>query len=459
MGVVGVLISLILLMYLAYRGISVVILSIILAMCAVVMNGENHIMAMYTEIFMKSFAMYVKQYFPVFLIGAIFGKIVDDSGSAKAIANIIAKKLGVQRAILAIVLSVGVLTYGGVSVFVVAFAVYPIAAQLFKEADIPKKIIPASIVLGSFTFTMTSFPGSPQIQNTIPMPFLGTDAYAAPILGTISGIFMFVLGMTWLTYRAKKSKAVGEGYGEYINEAIEDNDKNLPTTGVAFLPIILVLVLNFILSKFIFVSSKYNSAYLEKQPYLINLSNVSGTWSLIIALTTSIIVVIVLNYKRMKNLIQTINEGISGAISAIINTSSVVGYGNVIKILTGFIVIKNVIMNISSNPIISEAISVNLLAGITGSASGGMSIALGILGKQYLNMANQMGISPQVLHRVATIASGGLDSLPHNGGIITLLGVCGMTHKEAYKDIAVCSVIIPIFTLAIIVILANFGVV
>ncbi|KEH88925.1 transporter [Clostridium novyi A str. BKT29909] len=459
MGVISILISLILLMYFAYRGVSIVILSIILAMFAVVMNGESHIMIMYTETFMMAFAMYVKQYFPVFLLGAIFGKIIDDSGSAKAIANVIAEKLGVQRAILAVVLSVGVLTYGGVSVFVVAFAVYPIAAQLFKEADIPKKLIPASIILGSFTFTMTALPGTPQIQNTIPMPYFGTDAYASPILGIVGGVIMFIAGMMWLTYRAKKAKASGIGYGDYKDETIEVDNNNTPHIGIAFLPIILVLVLNFILSKFVLVAGRYDASYLEKQPYMIKLSNVSGTWSLVIALSISIVVSVVLNFKRMKSVVKSLNEGTAGALSAIINTSSVVGYGNVIKVLAGFVIIKNVIVNVSSNPLISEAISVNILSGITGSASGGMSIALGILGKQYLTMATQMGISPEVLHRVATIASGGLDSLPHNGGVITLLGVCGMTHKEAYKDIAVCSVIIPILALIVVVVLANFGIV
>ena len=266
MGVISILISLILLMYFAYRGVSIVILSIILAMFAVVMNGESHVMVMYTETFMMAFAMYVKQYFPVFLLGAIFGKIIDDSGSAKAIANVIAEKLGVQRAILAVVLSVGVLTYGGVSVFVVAFAVYPIAAQLFKEADIPKKLIPASIILGSFTFTMTALPGTPQIQNTIPMPYFGTDAYASPILGIVGGVIMFIAGMMWLTYRAKKAKANGIGYGDYKDETIEVDNNNTPHICIAFLPIILVLVLNFILSKFVLVAGRYDASYLQKQP-------------------------------------------------------------------------------------------------------------------------------------------------------------------------------------------------
>ncbi|KEI01842.1 transporter [Clostridium botulinum] len=460
MGVISILISLILLMYLAYRGVTVLILSVVLALFALVMNGETHIMAIYTEVFMGSFALYCKQYFPIFLLGAIFGKIMDDSGSAKSIAKTIANRLGVEKAVLAVVLSVAILTYGGVSMFVVAFAVFPIAAQLFKEANIPKRLIPGAIALGSFTFTMAGLPGSPQIQNTIPMPYFGTDAYAAPLLGIIASILLFGGGMIWLGHRVRQAKANGEGYGVHKNEKLESvNDENLPSILVALLPIILVLTVNLILSKFVFISGKYNDAYLAQKPYLVKLATVSGTWSLIIALVISIIVTIVCNFKRMKSVIKSLNEGAFGSLSAIINTSSVVGYGNVIKMLAGFTLIKEVIIGISKNPIVSEAISVNILSGITGSASGGMSIALGMLGQQYLEMANQMGISPEVLHRIAALASGGFDSLPHNGGIITLIGICGMTHKESYKDIAVCSVLIPIATLVVIVILANFGVV
>ncbi|EDS76973.1 GntP family permease [Clostridium massiliodielmoense] len=460
MGVISIVISLILLMYLAYRGVTVLILAPVLALFAAFMNGGDHIMATYTEIFMKSFSLYARQYFPIFLLGAIFGKIMDDSGSAKAIAKAIANKLGVEKAVLAVVLAVAILTYGGVSMFVVAFAVFPIAAQLFKEADIPKRLIPGAIALGSFTFTMAGLPGSPQIQNTIPMPFFGTDAYAAPMLGIIASIFLFGGGMAWLTYRVKKAKANGEGYGVHKNEKFETvSDENLPSILVSILPIILVLVVNFILSKLVFVQGKYDSAYLASKPYMTTLGKVSGTWSLIIALVISIIASVAFNYKRMKNAVKSLNQGAFGSLLAIINTSSEVGYGNVIQTLAGFAIIKTAIMGVSSNPIISEAISVNILSGITGSASGGMSIALGILGQQYLDMANQMGISPQVLHRIAALASGGFDSLPHNGGIITLLGICGMTHKESYKDIAVCSVFIPLCTLVIVVILANFGIV
>jgi len=464
LGVFGIVLSLALLIYLAYRGITVLVLAPILALMAAFIGGiggqETHIMATYTEIFMKAFANYAKNYFPVFLLGAIFGKVMDDSGSAKAIAHTIAKKLGADKCVLAVVLSVSILTYGGVSMFVVAFAVFPIAQQLFKEADIPKRLIPGTIALGSFTFTMTGLPGSPQIQNAIPMPFFGTDAYAAPILGIIASICMFGGGMVWLTLRVRQAKKAGEGYGVHPNEKFNKIDEtNLPSLGLALLPIFLVLGINLVLSKMIIVAGKYDGEYLTKAPYLTKLGNVAGTWSLIIALVLSILATIIINYKRLQDAKDTVNQGAIGSLLAIVNTSSEVGYGNVIQSLAAFTIVKDALLGISDNPLISEAISVNVLAGITGSASGGMSIALGILGKQYLDMAVQAGISPEVLHRIASLASGGFDSLPHNGAVITLLTICGLTHKESYKDIGMISVAIPLCSLVIVLVFALMGLV
>ncbi|MCX7694961.1 MAG: GntP family permease, partial [Caloramator sp.] len=198
LGVIGIILSLALLMYLAYRGITVLVLAPLLALLAALFTGGTPLMATYTEVYMKNLANYVRLYFPVFMLGALFGKVMEDSGSAKAIAHYIASKLGKQKAIIAVVLSCAILTYGGVSLFVVAFAVYPVAAHLFKEAGIPKRLIPGAIALGSFTFTMTALPGTPQIQNAIPMPFFGTNAYAAPILGIVAAIIMAGLGICLL---------------------------------------------------------------------------------------------------------------------------------------------------------------------------------------------------------------------------------------------------------------------
>jgi H+/gluconate symporter-like permease len=217
-GIFGIVLSLVLLMYLAYRGINVLILAPLLSLLAILIAGEGPLLATYTQVFMKSLGGYLITFFPLFLLGAIFGKLMDDSGSARSIAHTIVAKVGAHQAILAIVLACGILTYGGVSLFVVAFAVYPIAASLFQEANVPKRLVPGAIALGSFTFTMTAFPGTPAIQNAIPMAFFGTDPFAAPGLGIIGGLIMMVGGILWLNRRAAAARARGEGYGKHVDE-------------------------------------------------------------------------------------------------------------------------------------------------------------------------------------------------------------------------------------------------
>ncbi|WP_157154650.1 GntP family permease [Brachyspira murdochii] len=463
-GTIGIIISLILLMYLAYRGFSVLIIAPILACFAAIMSGIDsgsiHILATYTETFMSSLAGYVRSYFPIFLLGAIFGKVMDDTGSAKSISYFICEKFGKERAIVAIVLACAILTYGGVSLFVVSFAIYPVAAALFREAGIPKRFIPGSIACGAFTFTMTALPGTPQIQNAIPMQYFGTDAYAAPVLGIIGSIIMGTSGVIWLQRRAKRAMAKGEGYGIHNNEPkeedyeAEEKSKKLPNFGVAILPILLVLIVGFVTSKFIF--PKLDLAYLES--YGTTASKVVGNWSLIVALVVSIVAAIIVNLRRMKNIVKTLTDGVSGSFLAIMNTASEVGYGNVIASMAAFAVVKGALLGLSSNPLVSEAVSVSALAGITGSASGGLSIALEALADTYLKDALAANIDPQVLHRIASMACGGLDTMPHNGAVITVLAVTGMTHRESYGDIAMCTAIIPVITVAICIVLATFGV-
>ena len=459
-SVIGIIVSLGLLMWLAYRGWSVIIIAPILALLAVlvtsVSTGQGHLLATYTEGFMASLSGYVKSYFPIFLLGALFGKLMDDSGSANSIAYFITKKLGTGRELWAVVLSCAVITYGGVSLFVAAFAIYPIGAALFRENDIPKRLLPPCIALGAFTFTMTAIPGSPQIQNAIPMKFFGTDAFAAPILGTVAAAIMLFGGMFWLTTRLHKAKKAGEGYGEHLNENITPLDvNNIPSFFAAILPIVSVIVINYLVSKFAFAN--YDSTYLE-ETYNTNIGAVVGNWSLIIALICGVLLTIVFNFKRL-DIKKSLWSGVQGSFLAIMNTASEVGYGNVIKGLAGFSLVAAGMLGISSNPLIGEAISSSVLAGITGSASGGLSIALSTFAEQFMAEAAEIGISPQVLHRVAAVACGGLDTLPHNGAVITLLGITGMTHKECYANIGMCTVVIPTVAVVVIILLGTFGIV
>ncbi len=460
LGVIGVSVSLLLLMYLAYRGISVLVLAPLLALLAVVLGGGfDIVLPTYTQIFMKELGGYIVQFFPLFLLGAIFGKLMDDSGSAHSIAHWLVGKVGKQRSILAIVLSCATLTYGGVSLFVVAFAVYPIGTALFHEVGIPKRFIPGAIALGSFTFTMTALPGTPAIQNAIPAPFFGTNSFAAPGLGTIGGLIMLVGGVWWLQERARRAMAGGEGYGEHADEGLGTDTAVAqgPSFFIALLPILLVIGFNALFTYVVFPRSSF--AMLATPAFgATTLSAVAGLWSIIVALVLAIVFIIVAHWPRWRNLMESVNTGTLGSLLPIFNTASEVGYGNVIASLPAFLIVKNAVLGISDNPLVSEAVAVGSLAGMTGSASGGMSIALSTLGSHYLALASSAGISPELLHRVAVMASGSFDSLPHNGAVITLLSICKLTHKQSYFDIFMVSVVIPASALVAVIALGNvFG--
>ncbi|WP_425059475.1 hypothetical protein SCACP_00650 [Sporomusa carbonis] len=444
MEVIGILLSLFLLMFFAYRGFSVILFAPVFALLAASLSGFS-LMPAYTELFMAKAVTYIKSFFPIFLLGAVFGKIMEDTGLAKGIAHTIIKSLGKERAILSVVLAGCVLTYGGVSLFVVVFAVYPFASALFKEADIPKRLLPGTIALGAFTATMDSIPGTPQIQNLIPTNFFGTNIYAAPVLGLLGGLGILTLGILWLERRRKAAAAAGEGYGNHtLNEPEIKHDAKLPSWQVAILPLLAVLVVNFLMTRVF----PWNPAMLDpfkamKLPLTAPaVNNVISIWSLIIALISGIVLAIALGYRNLGStnaLAKSLNAGAIGSLLAIMNTASEVGYGNIIAALPGFKSISAALMSIKvgGSPLVSEAVTVNILAGITGSASGGMSIALDLMAKDWMAWANSIGMSPEILHRVASMASGGMDTLPHNGAVITLLAVCGLTHKDSYGDIFV----------------------
>lgn len=450
-SIIGLILSLSLIIFLAYKGYSTIITAPLVALLTVLLIGgdsNTQLMVHYTEVYMGGFANFVKNYFPIFLTGAIFAKLMEEALYAKSIANFITKNLGKNKTILAVVLAGALLTYGGVSLFTVAFVLYPIANVLFKESDIPKRLIPGTIALGSFTFTMTALPGTPEIQNVIPMRYFGTDTFAAPLIGIIASVLMLVLGMAWLAYRVRKAHENLEGYG---NHYIEDNfneDKNVPNIFLAVTPILIIFLSNLFFSKIFY--QLIDGSYLSK--YNLALDNVSGTWSVIISIVISTLFIIITNFRKISNLNKVLNEGISNSFLPLLSSSAIVGYGSVIKSLPVFIALQSMILNVSSNPIISEALSVNIICGITASASGGLTITLDALSSTFIAMSQALNISPEIMHRIASLASGGLDTLPHNGAVITTLAICSLTHKDSYKDIFITSVVIPILVTALVVI-------
>lgn len=458
-GLLGIVLSLLLLMYLAYRGINVLLLAPVLATLAVIFAGGVPVLASYTQVFMVSLGKYVAQFFPLFMLGAIFGKLMDDSGSAKVIANWIVDKVGDQRAILAVVLACAILTYGGVSLFVVAFAVFPISVALFRHAGVPKRLIPGAIALGSFTFTMTALPGTPTIQNAIPAPFFGTTAFAAPGLGIIAALIMFGGGMAWLGWRARIANSRGERYGHEDDPAVAAPTATAgPGFAAAMAPIVVVIVTNYIIANFVLPAM--DTSYLAEARFgATTIGSVRGIWAIIVALVVAILLLLALNRAYFLDLRRSLNEGTLGSMLPIFNTASEVGYGATIASLPAFTLIRDAVLNVApGNPVISLAVAVNVLAGITGSASGGLSIALQTLGSTYVELAKEHAISLDLMHRVATLSSGGFDALPHNGAVITLLGICGLSHRESYADIGMVAVVIPVAALAVVIVLGSlFG--
>jgi H+/gluconate symporter-like permease len=340
------------------------------------------------------------------------------------------------------------LTYGGVSLFVVVFAVYPFAAELYRQSNIPKRLMPGAIALGAFTFTMDSLPGTPQIQNIIPTTFFKTTAWAAPILGTIGSLFIIVVGLAYLEWRRRAAMAKGEGYGtSLVNEPEHVQTANLPNPVLAIAPLVLVGVANFVLTKLI--PEWYGASYTVSPdvlpgvhtPVSVPVKTVVAIWAVEGALLLGILLVIVTAFGRVKERFAAgTKTAVAGALLATLNTASEYGFGGVIAALPGFLVVANALKAIP-NPLVNAAVSVSALAGITGSASGGMSIALAAMSDTFIKTAQTMHIPLEVLHRVVAMASGGMDTLPHNGAVITLLAVTGLTHRESYRDIFAVTII------------------
>ncbi|UEM07366.1 GntP family permease (plasmid) [Skermanella rosea] len=483
LDLVAVLVALGLLIYLAYRGVTLLILAPAMALLAALLTGGLPILGAYTQIFMTNTGSFIIAFFPLFMLGAIFGKLMDDTGSAKSLAGSVSAWLGPQRAIVSVVLCCALLTYGGVSAFVVAFAIIPVAAALFRAADIPKRLMPGALALGAFTFTMSALPGSPAIQNAIPMPFLGTTAFAAPGLGIITGLVMLLLGLAWLNRRAAQARTAGEGYGPHIDgvpatdvatrehaqgagfdigelsrnsaPGRSDGNQELPPFALALLPVVVVIVTNFAFIQI--VVPLLDTAWLAEPLFgSTTIESVRGVWAVIVALFFAILLLIAGNWRRLADLRASLDKGADASVLPIFNTASLVGFGAVIAALPVFDLISETVLAVGGgNPLMSVALSVSVLSAMTGSASGGMSIALDSLGPTFVELAHATGVSLDAMHRVTAVASGALDALPHNGAVITLLTVCKISHREAYGDVFIVACAIPMLALAVLIVLTN----
>lgn len=425
----SIIVGLVLLMALAYLGWSIIWVAPLAAAVVALMSGLD-VFDMYTGTYMEGLVGFVQKWFPIFLLGAVFGKLMEETGAAKAVAKKVTQLIGKKKAILGVLIASALLTYGGVSLFVVVFAVYPIALELFREANVTRRLLVPTFALGAFTFTMTSMPGTPQIQNLIPMEYFNTSPTAAPIIGIVTTLIMAVGGYLWLAYREKSLSAKGEGFTE-TDESKEEanNDESVPNWILSLIPLVIVVV-------------------------LLNVFKMEPIYALILGVLS----IMVINFKDYKKFIFSINEGAKGSVMAILNTSAAVGFGAVIAIVPAFDDIVSWLLNVSDNPLIAESLSVQIMAMITGSASGGMGIALSTLGDTFYELSQTTGISPEVFHRMAAVASGA-SILPNNGALLTLIAVTGMTHKETYKDVFVVALVIPTIAVIVGIIMGGMGLV
>ena len=438
------------LMYFAYRGWSIILIAPLFAGIAALASAFG-VLPTYTELYMTRMAEYVKTYYPVFLFGAVFARLMEKGGLAAAVAGKIVEVLGEKRAVLAVLLGCGALTYGGLSVFVVAFVMYPFGAYVFRRADIPKRLLPAALWMGIFSFAEVSFPGTPQIQNIIPSSYFQTSTWAGPGIGIFASILFLAIGWGWVSFRAKRLQAAGEGYGTHTEGRKRREPKiKIPWYWAAF-PLLLVIVINVVLSNPFHWAWGYHwseDALTVFGPLHLTLlaekvGKVSAIWSISVALIVSSIAAAWIGRKRfivMDGFLAPINYGALSSAAAALNVASGYAFGCVLTTLPGFAPVTESLMGLAQSfgPLVSAVVTTNIMCGITGSASGGMTIALSALGDQWMQMALAQGIPLEALHRIVAIASVGIDPVPHCGALVTLLAICGLTHSDSYGDIAIC---------------------
>jgi len=481
MGLAGILLGLALLVVFAFRGWSVLLLAPAAALLAAAFAGEP-LLAHWTQTFMASAAQFLAQFFPLFLMGALFGKLMEDSGSVTAIAQWMTERLGAMRAMLAVVLAGALVTYGGVSLFVAFFVLAPMAEALFRGAAIPRRLMPAAMALGTSTFTMSALPGTPAIQNAIPMPFFGTTPFAAPGLGVIAAAIMLVFGLWWLERASASARRRGEGFGGDAPAPVDAAEDPLvrarattahafdpaeihhsqaaqaaPPILLALLPLVIVIGVNLLMS--FVVLPRMDTAFLAEPRWGgTSLSAVGGVWSVAAALAAAIVVLLLANGRRLPSVRLSMDAGANAAVLPALSVASLVGFGAVVAALPAFAIVREWVLGIEGGPLVSLAIATNILSALTGSASGGLTIALDALGPTYMRLAAEHGIDPALMHRVAVIGAGTLDSLPHNGAVVTLLAVCGSTHAKSYFDIVMVGIVGALLALVAVIALGSlFG--
>ncbi len=414
-SLIGIIAALVVMILAIMRGVNIFVIALF---CSSIVALTSNI-GLYDALkgnYMQGFVTFFQNNFLIFLTGTIMGKVMEITNGAKAIAKMIVEKFGTKMALISIPLACGIIAYGGVSVFVASFAVFPIALEVFKESNYPRRFIPAALTFGCSTFAMVA-PGAPQIQNAVPTETLGTDLMAGTIVGFISAFVILVVGSIILMKMVSKAKANGEVFVAKEMDVFKEDEK-YPNGILALVPLILTIV-------------------------MINLK-VDGKALLPLEVGVfigSILVLILLNkYQDNKKILYYLGEASKSSVTSIANTCAVVGFGAVVQSTVAFPVIVDAMINMPGPIYASAALGTTVIAGVCGSASGGLGIAAPLLGPIYLSR----GASAAALHRTMTISSAALDSLPHNGYIVTVTnGLANETHKDAYMPVFWLTVVTP----------------
>ncbi len=445
MDLLGIILSLILLIVMIYRGFSVLVVSPLMAMLAVSFSDDMPVLTAWTGPLMEGSAHFVQAYYPVFLVGAIFGVVMNASGAAKTVANSISAYMGESRACLAVIFASFLLVYGGVAVYVVIFAAFPVAQNLFAMANLPRRFIPAAILAGAMPAYVA--PGSAQFSNTIPIPVLGTTIYAAIIPGIIAVVIWVLIANVYLNRAIAKAKSNGEGY-PFESEQTESAD--LPGVFTSFFPIIMVIVGNFLLTQY-FSRPEVIEYY---APY----GGVKGIWPITISISASLVVSIYMMRRYLQSTLHTLSKGAVDSLLAIFNTAVQVGYGNVIQSLSAFALIKGFLLAIPGTKLLTITVTSALLAGVVGSVSGGTGIIMEVFGDDFLRLAAEHQIDHGLIHRLVLFGCSLLDTLPHSGLVITVLAVSQCSYRESYMPVFMATCAAPAASVVAIIILGLMGV-
>jgi len=418
-GVIGLVIGIAILVIFAYRGLGALPLTIF-AGCFVILANRMDFWESFTVSYLDGYLGFFKRFFFIFMASAFYAKVMEESKSAASIGYKFIDWFGAKRAVFVVFIATAVLTYGGVSLFVVVFAIAPIIMLLFKEADVPRRLAMGPLLAGSATFTMTSLPGTPQLTNVIPTTVLGTTMTAAPFFSMFASLGLFLLCHFYLQWEEKRLRKAGEHFSlpDGVDESVYNVDRNeLPPAITSFIPLIIIIGM------------------------IIGLRNVikDSTKLVVLALFIASAVALILNWNRIKDKQKCITSGFGGAMGAIAGPCAVVGFGSLVTASPAFQSILGWVLSFDMHPYVTGPLATAIISGITGSSSGGLQITLNSLAPQLL----ESGTSMPIVHRLMSIAAGSLDSLPHSSALFLMFSHLGITHKEGYRFVFVTTVLVP----------------